>query len=68
LPPPASPHLWKKVAATCPLTRALGSIQTFVIRSGWQQAGVTLMIRHIANGSTHELDYDESMLLLGVGF
>lgn len=68
------PHLWKhlffsfQVAAATPHTGALSSTPQFVSSLGWQQDHVVVMLRHISNGSTHEPNYGESMLLLGIGF
>lgn len=67
------PHLWENLffsfqfAAVQPRTSALSSTQQFVSSLGWQQGCVTVVTRHISNGSTHEPNDGESMLLLGVG-
>ncbi len=68
------PHLWKnaffsfQLAAATPHTGALSSTQQFVSSLGWKQGRITVMVRHISNGSTHEPNYGESMLLLGADF
>ncbi len=68
------PHMWKhlffsfQVAAATPHTGALSSTPQFVSSLGWQQGRVVVMLRHISNGSTHEPNYGESMLLLGMRF
>lgn len=66
------PQLWRRlffsfqVAAASPHTDALSSTQQFVSSLGWQQGRVVVMLRHISNGSTHEPNDGESMLLVGV--
>lgn len=66
------PHLWRntffsfQVAAAAPHTDALSSTQQFVSTVGWQAKYLVVMVRHISNGSTHEPNGGESMLLVGV--
>lgn len=47
-------------------TRALSSAYEFVSTLGWQARRFSLQIRHISNGSLHEPNCGETMLLLGV--
>ncbi|MHB1798760.1 MAG: hypothetical protein ACYCUI_10725 [Vulcanimicrobiaceae bacterium] len=66
------PHLWRdlyfsfQLAVASPHTSALSSTQQFVSSLGWQQGRIVVMLRHISNGGTHEPNYGESMLLVGV--
>ena len=68
------PHLWRQaffsfqVGAASPHTGALSSTLQFVSSLGWQQGHAMVMLRHISNGSTHEPNYGESMVLVGVAF
>lgn len=47
-------------------TRALSSAYEFVSTLGWQAKRVSIQVRHISNGSLHEPNCGETMLLLGV--
>jgi hypothetical protein len=49
-------------------TRALSSAYEFVSTLGWQARRFSVQIRHISNGSLHEPNCGETMLLLGVRF
>lgn len=46
-------------------TQALSSPYEFVNTVGWQWRRVSLQLRHISNGSLHEPNRGETMLLLG---
>lgn len=47
-------------------TRALSSAYEFVSTLGWQAERFSVPICHISNGSLHEPNCGETMLLLGV--
>lgn len=47
-------------------TRALSSAYEFVSTLGWQTQWFSIQLRHISNGSLHEPNCGETMLLLGV--
>lgn len=47
-------------------TRALSSVYEFVSTLGWQGRRFSIEVRHISNGSLHEPNCGETMLLLGV--
>jgi hypothetical protein len=47
-------------------TRALSSAYEFVSTLGWQAKRISIQVRHISNGSLHEPNCGETMLLLGV--
>lgn len=47
-------------------TRALSSAYEFVSTLGWQARRFSVQIRHISNGSLHEPNCGETMLLVGV--
>lgn len=47
-------------------TRALSSAYEFVSTLGWQAKRFSAQVRHISNGSLHEPNCGETMLLVGV--
>lgn len=47
-------------------TRALSSAYEFVSTLGWQAKRFSVQVRHISNGSLHEPNCGETMLLVGV--
>lgn len=47
-------------------TRALSSAYEFVSTLGWQAKRFSIQVRHISNGSLHEPNCGETMLLVGV--
>ncbi len=47
-------------------TRALSSAYEFVSTLGWQAERFSIQVRHISNGSLHEPNCGETMLLVGV--
>jgi len=47
-------------------TRALSSAYEFVSTLGWQARRFSIQLRHISNGSLHEPNCGETMLLVGV--
>lgn len=47
-------------------TRALSSVYEFVSTLGWQGRATSIQIRHISNGSLHQPNCGETMVLLGV--
>lgn len=47
-------------------TRALSSAYEFVSTLGWQAQRFSIQVRHISNGSLHEPNCGETMLLVGV--
>jgi hypothetical protein len=47
-------------------TRALSSAYEFVSTFGWQAKRFSVQVRHISNGSLHEPNCGETMLLVGV--
>lgn len=49
-------------------TQALSSAYEFVSTFGWQGRHVNVQIRHISNGSLHEPNRGETMVLIGAAF
>ncbi|GAB3788892.1 hypothetical protein GCM10028797_23220 [Dyella agri] len=49
-------------------TQALSSAYEFASTIGWQGEHFSFQIRHISNGSLHEPNRGETMLLVGVAF
>ncbi|WP_225561858.1 acyloxyacyl hydrolase [Rhodanobacter sp. DHB23] len=49
-------------------TQALSSAYEFVSTLGWQGRHVNFQIRHISNGSLHEPNRGETMVLIGAAF
>lgn len=47
-------------------TRALSSVYEFVSTLGWQGRVASIQVRHISNGSLHQPNCGETMVLLGV--
>jgi hypothetical protein len=47
-------------------TRALSSAYEFVSTLGWQAQRFSIQVRHVSNGSLHEPNCGETMVLLGV--
>lgn len=47
-------------------TRALSSAYEFVSTLGWEAKRFSIQVRHISNGSLHEPNCGETMLLMGV--
>jgi hypothetical protein len=69
-----TPSVWShfffsfQAAAHTGRTQALSSVYEFVSTAGWTSRRISVQVRHISNGSLHEPNRGETMLLVGLAF